>query len=306
MRKLVLAIVMLGCVGSVLAPTPARAEDKGIIALQQSVALLMNQLADLQKSFNTQVSMIQGMVSQNTDTVNKLSSALDGIQRALNGNQVIATQQQSDISKQFQALADTIAEVQSHLQKMDDTLNQVHQLQQTIPAPAPGGGGMPGAVAPGGDPTQSGMAVNPGAAGAMAPGPAPSPAAASSSVQLYQTALTDYANSSPAAQTEFARFVRDYPNDPQVPDATYYLGMVFLQKQEYNEAIDRFSQVIEQYPDNPKASAAELSKGIAYSKSGNRSAAISEFRAVAKNYPGTDAARQADIELKSLGASRGR
>ncbi|HVA62904.1 MAG TPA: tetratricopeptide repeat protein [Terriglobales bacterium] len=279
MRKNLVAIVLLAALGALSFSRPAAAEDKGIIALQQSVSLLMSQVADLQKTFNTSIGMMQGLVSQNTDTVNKLSAAIDGIQRSLNGNQVVSSQHQSDISKQFGSLAETISELQAHLAKMDETLKQIHQMQQTIPPPT--------AVSVGGD-AASGTS---GLSGAPA---------ASTSLQLYQAALIDFEKNSPAAQAELASFIRTYPNDPQVPDATYYLGSIFMQKGQYNEAIDRFSQVIEQYPDSPKAQQAELNKGISLSKQGNKAAAISELRALAKNYAGTEAARQADIVLRSL------
>lgn len=288
-NKFMAAVLTVACF-ALLFSRPASATDKAIIALQQSVSLLMSQVADLQKSFNTQIGMMQGLVQQNTDTVNKLSSTLASIQQSISGNQVIAGQQQNDIAKQFQALSDTIAEVQAHLAKMDTTLQQIHQLQQTIPAPA--SAGAAGTGAPGTVPDPNSADSSTAAAGA-----AP---AANSPQQLYQNALSDFQAGNKAAQGELASFIRLYPNDPQVPDATYYLGTLFMQNQQYNEAIDRFTQVIEQYPENGKAPAAELNKGLALSKIGNRSAAMAEFRALRRNYPGTEAARQADIELRSL------
>ncbi|HUX68563.1 MAG TPA: tetratricopeptide repeat protein [Terriglobales bacterium] len=280
MRKNLVAIALLAALGALSFSRPAAAEDKGILALQQSVSLLMSQVADLQRTLNTSLGMMQGLVTQNTDTVNKLSAAVDGIQRALNGTQVVSAQHQSDISKQFGSLSATISELQAHLQRMDETLKQIHQMQQTIPPPtAPAAGAAPADAAAG----DSGA-----------------PAASSTSLQLYQTALLDFQKNSPAALGELASFIRNYPNDPQVPDAMYYLGTIFMQKTQYNEAIDRFSQVVEQYPDSPKAQLAELNKGICLARLGNRTAAISELRALKKNYAGTEAARQADIELRSL------
>jgi TolA-binding protein len=282
MRKLAIAILASVLLLAVAQPRPAAAEDKGIIALQQSVSLLMSQVADLQKSMNTQLGMMQGLVTQNTDTVNKLSSAIDAIQHTLNGNALVSSQHQTDIGRQFQQLADTMAQLQAHLQKMDDTLKQIHQMQQTIPAPtAPAGGTM--------DPNA--------AAGTVAPG---APPAANAPSLAYQKALNDFTSGSSAAQSELAGFIRAYPNDPSVPDATYFLGTVFMQKGQYNEAINQFDQLIMMYPDNAKTPMAELNKGISLSKQGNRTAAISELRALTKNHPGTEAARQADIELKKL------
>lgn len=285
MRKF--AIVILASVlllGLALPPTAA-AEDKGIIALQQSVSLLMSQVADLQKSMNTQLGMMQGLVTQNTDTVNKLSSAISTIQHTLNGSALVDSQHQTDIGRQFQQLSDTIAQLQVHLSKMDDMLQQIHQMQQTIPAPAT----SPAGIANGGALPTGGAA---GAAGAVAPPSTPT--------QIYQQALTDFQSGSPAAQSELASFIRTYPTDPSAPDATYFLGTVFMQKGQYNEAIDQFNQLIEMYPDHTKTPLAELNKGISLAKQGNRTAAISELRALAKNHAGTEAARQADIELKKL------
>ncbi|HXR97166.1 MAG TPA: tetratricopeptide repeat protein [Terriglobales bacterium] len=287
MRTKLLALALTLALCGVIAPKPATAEDKGIIALQQAVSLLISQVTDLQKNLNTQFGMLQGLVTQNTDTVNKLTSALDGIQRALSGNQMVANQQANDVSKQFQSLADSISDLQARLKTMDDTLKQVQQLQQTIPAP-PGGAS---AVSAGGT----------GAPGMVAPAAAPANA-----LQAYQNALSDFEASNPAAQAELAAFLRTYPDDPQVPDATYYLASIFFNNKQYPEAIDAYTRLIEQYPNSPKAGPAELYKGIALAKEGNRGAAISEFRAVVKNYSGTEAARQADSELRALNASSGR
>ncbi|MGH9481655.1 MAG: hypothetical protein ACRD1L_06150, partial [Terriglobales bacterium] len=113
MRKQLAAFVLVAGMLAMVSDRPAAGEDKGIVALQQSVSLLMSQLADLQKSFNTQTGVIQGLVQANTDSVNKLSSGLDAIQRTLNGNQVVAAQQQTDIGKQFQSLSDAISELQA-------------------------------------------------------------------------------------------------------------------------------------------------------------------------------------------------
>ncbi|HET9783963.1 MAG TPA: hypothetical protein VFP94_03275, partial [Terriglobales bacterium] len=210
MRKLAIAILASVLLLAVAQPRPAAAEDKGIIALQQSVSLLMSQVADLQKSMNTQLAMMQGLVTQNTDTVNKLSSSIDAIQHTLNGSALVSSQHQTDIGRQFQQLADTMAQLQAHMTRMDDMLKQIHQMQQTIPAPAAGGITDPNAA--------------PGTAGA--PGATGAAAAPNGPAQVYQKALNDFTSGSSAAQSELAGFIRTYPNDPSVPDATYFLGTV--------------------------------------------------------------------------------
>lgn len=292
MRKLGVAVVALAMLAVLAMPRPAAAEDKGIIALQQSVALLMSQLADLQKSFNQQMGMMQGLVTQNTDTVNKLAGTLATIQHTLSGNALVTSQNQNNIAQQFQQLSDAVAALKAQMQQMDQTLQQVHQMQQTIPpsattaAPGTNGGGAAGGLPNG------------------AANPATTSGAAASPLQQYQQALNDFQSGAPQAQMELARFIRSNPAAPQVPDATYFLGSVFMNNGQYNEAIDQFNTLIEMYPDNAKTPLAELNKGISLEKMGNRAAAISEFRALSKNHPGTQAARQADVELHRLERKR--
>lgn len=294
MRKLGVAVVAVAMLAVLAMPRQAAAEDKGIIALQQSVALLMSQLADLQKSFNQQMGMMQGLVTQNTDTVNKLAGTLATIQHTLSGNALVTSQNQNNISQQFQQLSDAVAALKAQMQQMDQTLQQVHQMQQTIPpsAAAAGSGTNGNGTAPGGGLPNG--AANPVSASG----------AAASPLQQYQQALNDFQSGAPQAQVELARFIRSNPAAPQVPDATYFLGTVFMNNGQYNEAVDQFNTLIEMYPDNAKTPLAELNKGISLEKMGNRAAAISEFRALSKNHPGTQAARQADVELHRLERKR--
>src|SRR6185437_8416425 len=100
---------------------------------------------------------------------------------------------------------------------MSKTLEQVHQLQQTVPAPAPANPGAPSAPN-----------------GATAPG---TPGRASPAAGQYNSALLDFRSGNPGAEAELAAFTRGNPSDPQVPDAMCYLGTIFLQKQQYNEAV---------------------------------------------------------------------
>ncbi|MGH9413373.1 MAG: tetratricopeptide repeat protein [Terriglobales bacterium] len=302
MRKLGVAIIALAMLGVLAMPRQAAAEDKGIIALQQSVSLLMSQLADLQKSFNQQIGMIQGLVTQNTDTVNKLASSLTTIQHALSGDALVASQNHDDVSKQFQQLTDALAAMKVQMQAMDHTLQQVHQMQQTIPPSAVATPGANPTGAPGGTTSDASSSAN----GMPNTATTSTQPAAASPMQQYQKALSDFQSGAPEAQAELARFIRSYPNDPEVPDATYFLGNEFMQNGQYNEAIDQFNTLIEMYPDNSKTPLAELNKGISLEKMGSRAKAISEFRALSKNHPGTEAARQADVELHRLEHRKGK
>ncbi|MGH9416798.1 MAG: tetratricopeptide repeat protein [Terriglobales bacterium] len=305
MRKNLVALMVVLALGAVTFTPQALAEDKGIIQLQKTVDLLLGQVQDLQKSLTLQMGAVQGLVQQNTDTVNKLSTTLASIEHDLSGNRDVAAQRQTDMSQQFQSISDAIGDLKQRLTSINETLQQVHQLQQTIPAP---GQGPAGANAAGATPAGSAAGATPpvGANASDAAGvnaatngstsaPVVSPAAAQ-----YQAALNDFQSDKATAQSELASFIRAYPNDPQTPDAMYYLGTVFMQKEQYNEAIDSFNQVIVQYPDNAQAPNAEFNKGISLLKQGNRVAALSELKALVKNYPSSEARRRADMELKSL------
>ena len=55
------------------------------------------------------------------------------------------------------------------------------------------------------------------------------------------------------AEQAFARFTHDYPNDPLIGNAWYWLGETFYVRREYTQAANSFRQGFQALEEGPKA-----------------------------------------------------
>lgn len=288
-KKLFALLLLIG-----LCSAPAFAVPKEIIQLQQQVALLMNQVQDLQNAFTSNVAVIKSLISQNTDTVNKLTLTVANIQQTLNSQNNVSSQSQSQTAQQFQALNDSIDEIRGRLSRMEDALKQIQTAQQTIqsaPAPAAAPGQTtPGSTAPGTAPTTTGSTATPN--NGLPP------------AQLFQNALSDYVSGSyPLAKDEFRQYLSSYPDSDHDAEAAYYLGDIYAKERDFKKAIDEFDTVIDRYPKHQLTPGAHLKKGYALLAMGSRTAGIREMRSLIARYPASQEAKQAKEQLKALGVS---
>ncbi len=267
-----------------LALTPAYAVPDWGRTLLNQVSLLIAQMNGLQKDLDTNVAVMKALISQNTDTVNKMTQELNNIRQAQTTSGLNANQRQSQLQQQIQALSDELANLQARLNRMNDTLKTMQQAQQTLPAPTT----VPGAVTP-------------GAAGAPA-GPGVTP---QSNVlppeTLFQNALTDYVSGANVlAQHEFEQFLNSYPSDYHAAKASYYLGDIYNQQQQYRKAIAQFNAVIDHYGDRQLTPGAELKKALALSKLGQCTASRRELQSLIRNYPHSEEASLGRRELRVI------
>jgi tol-pal system protein YbgF len=94
----------------------------------------------------------------------------------------------------------------------------------------------------------------------------------------------------PFAEEQFRQFVALYPNDPQAPDATNWLGEALLQRQAYDEAADVLLTGFQAYEQSPRAPDLLMKLGIALAGAGEVDTACRTFFEVAKRYPSQPAA----------------
>ncbi len=289
-RKLFALLVLIG-----LCSAPAFAVPREIIQLQQQVALLMNQVQDLQSAFTSNIAVIKSLMSQNTDTVNKLTLAVNNIQQTLNSQSSASSQSQGQTAQQFQAVNDSLDELRGHLSRMEDVLKQIQTAQQTIQgAPAPAA--APGQPNFGSTGSASGNAAPPSGAASAAPNNGLPP------TQLFQNALSDYVSGSyPLAKDEFRQYLSKYPDSDHDAEAAYYLGDIYSKERDYKHAVSEFDTVIQNYPDHHLIPGAHLKKGYALLAMGSRSAGIRELRSLITRYPSSQEAKQAKEQLRVLG-----
>ncbi len=91
----------------------------------------------------------------------------------------------------------------------------------------------------------------------------------------------DYALASQA----FGDFLRKYPDDPQLPEAQYWLGESQFQQQHYRDAAEAFLAVSTKYSRSPKAPEALLRLGQSLAALHQKEAACATLAEVGRKYP---------------------
>lgn len=273
-----------------LALTPAFAVPDWGRQLQSQVSLLIAQMNGMQKDLDANIAVMKSLISQNTDTVNKLTLQLNSIRQSLTTASLNAGQRQNQLAQQLQSLSDQLAALRGRLNRMNDTLKTMQQAQQTLQPPA----------APAN--TQAPSGVNPlGAGMGVGNGPAAAPANALPPETLFQNALSDYVSGANVlAQHEFEQFLASYPNDYHAANAAYYLGDLYSRERHYRRAIAQFNAVMDRYNNQQLTPGAQLKKALALMKLGQRTAARRELNNLIAHYPRSEEASLARRELRTL------
>lgn len=294
MRKTLIQLTAVATF-ALLCPAPrAHAVSKEMIQLQQQVQTLQDSLQRLQQSNDERMGVLQHLVEQTADNVNRMSQTMTTLQQAIetqnqgNGGKV------DQLSGQMQSLNDSVDELKSRIGKLDKTLQDIQaQLQNVNSQPASGGqqNGVPGTQ--GGQPAPQG-----GAEANAAPAQPPAPPVD----QLYQGGLRDYNGAKyDVAAGEFNDVLKYYPQDNLAGNAQFYLGEIAYRQGDYKTAIHNYDTVLEQFSGNPKVPAAQLRKGEAELATNQRDAGIRDLRNLIQRYPQTPEAAQARSRLNGMG-----
>ncbi len=280
-KKLLAALLFM-----VVLAAPAWPVNRQILALQQQVSLLMSEMQNLQQTFTASLASMKTLIGQNADNLNKLELALNTLQHSVDRADANNGQNWQQANQQFQALSQSLSDLQARLNKANEALQQIQQAQQNLPAPqtTPAATGNNGAA---------------GGGGSAANGSPVLPAA-----QLYQNAVSDYvAGSYPLAASEFHQFLKAYASDGHAPEAAYYLGDIQMKERHYKAAVQTFDSVLNNFPDQKVAAGAQLKKAYSLIALRERSAGIRELRNLIHHFPHTQEADQARQELQALGVS---
>ena len=271
--------------------------SKEIVELQRDVAMLQDQVRNVQKSLDEKVTTIQTLVQQTLESVNKTNTAVavmenrfgDAMkqqQQQVSGPVLTVTQKLDQMSEDFRAVRESVLDMNTRMGKLDAKMADLQNLINTIRTPPP-----PPPPAPGATPTD-GQA--PPAAAAVVP-----PLSAD---VTYTNASRDYLGGKyDLAMQEFNDYLKYYSKTQFAPNAQFYIGMIYLNKQDYTNALQAFDAVLEQYSDNPKTADAHYEKGMALLGLGKNDSAAREFREVYSRYPDAESAAKAKARLKDLG-----
>jgi len=283
---------------------PVFAANKEMQELQRDVALMQEDIRQLQRSFDKQMATLQTISQQTLDTTNRTQNSMSVLDRTM-GDQIRGQMSTGmapiaglgtridQVSTQVQTLADAVQALNSSLQQIRaqigdlKTAMQAMQTPATPPPPAPGidtTGGAPGPTVGG----PQGMANN-----SIPPVPADT---------LYQNAIRDRDTGKPdLALAEFRDFIKYYPTSDLASNCQFYIGMIHYSRNEFEDAVKDFDAVLERYPKGNKTPDAFYYKGVALVKMGRSRDARKEFTSVIQQYPRTDAADKARSQMKVLG-----
>jgi tol-pal system protein YbgF len=277
---------------SLLIPVSAFAASKEQQEMQRDIAQLQDQVRTLQSGFDQKMAELRTLVEQALDAGNKantnvsvlsnsvsqtLDRELKDALRPVAGLTAKVDNSNNDLSDLKNQVADLTTQLNRIQQQLSDINNAVKVIQAPPAAPPPSN-------------------TNPDALNRTPP-----PANV-----LYQTAFSDY-NSGKAdlAANDYAEFLKDYPDDPNAPEAQFVIGEIHLGQQKYDQAVEDFDAVLERYPEGKKTPDAYFMKGMALKQGGHRDQAITEWRTLRKKYPRSDQATQAAEQLRALGVSPG-
>jgi tol-pal system protein YbgF len=275
------------------------AANKETQELQRDVALLQEDVRQLQRSFDQQMAALRTLTQQAVDNSSRTTTAVGVVQQTV-PEQIRREVSQGlapvaglgtrldQVTNQVQTLADAIQALNSSMQQLRAQLTDLKSAVVAIQAPA----------AP---PPQQTDPNSPsvGGAGGTAPANAPPPVPAE---VLYQNAIRDMNGGKPdLALAEFRDFIKYYQTSDLAANCQFYIGTIHYGRNELEDAIKDFDAVLEQYPKGNKTADAFYYKGMSLLKLGRSRDARKEFDSVIKQFPRTEAADKAKAQMRALG-----
>jgi TolA-binding protein len=273
--------------------------SKEIVELQRDVALLQDQVRQVQRTLDEKIAQLTLLMQQTQDNASKTNSAVTGLQSSVADS---VTQQLQPVirvgskvdgmSDEIRSMKESIAELNSHLSKLDAKVTDVgNQITLARNPPA----------APGADTTGAPATGAPGAAG---PSQATLPPAGMTAESAWANAERDRLGGNfDLALKEYQDYLAYFPNTDYAPQAQFYIAQIAYNRADYATSLKALNSFEERYPDNSKTRSAMYLKAQILVRTGDRDAAVQEFRQIMAKYPGTDEAQRSAQALRGLGVS---
>ena len=277
-------------------PLLAPGASKEIQELQRDVALLQQQIKDLQRSQDEKFAAVTELARQSIEAANRASTGVAVITNNIDRNLKDQTEKIStpvvgfstrlnEMGNDLRTLSQAVGDLTALLNRMQAQLTDINNAIKVMQAPA---------AAPPGQTSQAGQA----ATTEVPPMPAET---------MYNAARQDYVSGKyDLAVQGFGDYLKYYGNTGYAPNAQFYMAMVHFVQGNYENAVKEFDMVLEKYPDNSKTADALLYKGRALVKmQGHKTEGANEFMEVIRRYPKSDQSVQACDERKKLGLNCG-
>ncbi|MFQ5722990.1 MAG: tol-pal system protein YbgF [Terriglobia bacterium] len=293
MRNVLVSAGILLAALAWLGPAPAAAVDKEIIQLQRDVALLQQQVRELQSSHEQNMATLRTLLEQALDSVNRMGARVEELESSVQKARANTASDVDSLRTQVQSLRDAVDEVSARLGRMSQQLSETQSVLRSVDArltPI----GAPGTPPPGTPSNTSGGEETP-------PGPPVSPPPPSAQT-LFDNALRDFTTGRyDLAQQQFEDYLNYYGRSELAGSAQFYLGEIRYQQGDFRGAITEYEKVMADYPASFKLPTAHLKKGYALLELGEREAGIEALQRLIEKYPRSEEARLAQERLRRLG-----
>ena len=287
-------LLLSGLVCINLCPAALMAQRKeDLQSIQRDVAQLQEQVKELQRSQDEKIGALQTMLQQSVDASGKLTAGLASLERDIEGK--LSDQQGKlvapvatlgtrldQMSDDLRSVSTNVADLVRRMSALDTKLTDISSAIRTLQTPAAAPPAAPG----------SPQSQVPGAAT-----PAPPPADV-----IWENARRDYSGGKfEIALQEYADYLRYYPDTDNAPSAAYYIGYIYYNNTQYDQAVEAFDKVLAM-PENPKSAEALYYKAVSLMKTdGHRTDAGAAFREFIKKYPHSEHVAMAHANLRTLG-----
>ena len=258
-----------------LGAAPARGVSKEMVQLQTQVQQLQEQMTAMQRGFDERMVVMKNLVEQDTDAINKVAAALNGLQQTLAKQQGDSGGKIEQLSGQIQSLNDTMDELKARLAKVSKQLEDMQGAQQSLGAQ---------------------QVQQQAEQQKMKDAPPPD--------VLYNNAVRDYnGGKNDLALQECSDYIKYYPNTDLAGNCYFYLGEIQFRQGNYQQAAQSYDAVLQNFPSGNKAASAQLKKGFALIELGKQDDGVSELRRLIQRYPHSPEALQARDRLRKLGVA---
>jgi tol-pal system protein YbgF len=266
-----------------LLPPPARGVAKEIVQLQRDVALLQQQVRDLQASVDKNNAVLKTLVEQSLDAVNRMGTTVNELDKSVRESQGTTNTRVDAMATQVQSLRDAVDEMAARLGRMAQQLSETQSVLQSVDArlapPAP-------------------ATPETGTAAGAVPAAQPPPSAKA----LYDNAHRDFLSGKyDLAWQQFSDYLKYYARSELAGNAQFYLGEIRYRQEDYRGAIEEYDKVLASYPASFKVAAAQFKKGYALLELNERDAGVQALKTLVEKYPRSEEARLARERLQRLG-----
>lgn len=257
--------------------------SKEIVELQRDVAILQDQVRQVQRTLDEKMAQLTLLMQQTQDNSSKASNSVANIQSSVSQSLGQQIQPVLGLGNKVDSLTDNVRGLQSSVGDLNSRLAQLDAKVTDLGNKITLSQNPPAA---------------PGAPGAGAPPPGMTAEAAWTNAERDRLG-----GNADLALKEYQDYLTYFPNTDYAPSAQFYIGQIYYNRGDYDNALKALSAVEERYPDNPRTRGAMYLKGQTLVKTGDRQGAVQEFRQIMSKYPGSEEARRSSQQLRALGVS---